>query len=196
MFLAAAALVLVLTVPLLGGDLRRLAAIRLRSVPLLYAMLAVQVVLTEVPHIASHAVGGVVHVATYVGIAVFAWHNRAIPGVVVIALGGMLNGITIALNGGTLPASASALRAAHVHLRPSDFANSGLVAHPRLARLGDTMATPPWLPLRNVMSIGDLVILAGVVILLHVAGRSLPVRALAAGPVSGPRRASEAAAPA
>ena len=47
-----------------------------------------------------------------------------------------------------------------------------MVQEPILPWLGDIMATPAWLPFRNVISIGDIVVLVGAAVLLHVACRS------------------------
>jgi hypothetical protein len=55
---------------------------------------------------------------------------------------------------------------------PAEFKNSGVVADPVLAWLGDIAATPAWLPFRNVISIGDVVVLIGAAVLLHVTCRS------------------------
>ena len=82
------------------------------------------------------------------------------------------------MNGGTLPASSTAERSAGVHVT-HHFTNSGVLAHPHLAFLGDTMTSPAFLPLRNVVSPGDLVILAGLAVLAHVTCDSLIGRALA-----------------
>ena len=70
--------------------------------------------------------------------------------------------MTIALNGGTLPASASALKSAGLELDPAEFLNSGVLADPRLPWLGDVFAIPAGWPLANVFSIGDVLILCGV----------------------------------
>ena len=68
-----------------------------------------------------------------------------------------MNAVTIALNDGTLPASPHALADGRAgRPKPSAFENSGVLAHPVLPWLGDIMATPSWLPFRNVISIGDL----------------------------------------
>lgn len=53
---------------------------------------------------------------------------------------------------------------------PEDFTNSGVGQGPVLPWLGDVMATPVWLPFRNVIS-GDIVVLAGAAVLLHVVCR-------------------------
>jgi hypothetical protein len=50
-----------------------------------------------------------------------------------------------------------------------DFANSQVLAHPKLQFLGDVFATPPSWPLHNVFSVGDVVLLIGVAVLAHVA---------------------------
>jgi hypothetical protein len=92
---------------------------------------------------------------------------------VVIAAGAGANAFTIAINGGTLPASSWALRHAGIQSR-AGFDNSGIVRHPHLAWLGDIMVTPSWLPLRNMVSIGDLVLLAGAIILVARVSRTAP----------------------
>jgi hypothetical protein len=99
--------------------------------------------------------------------AVFVWLNRRLPGLVVIALGAASNGITIALNGGQLPASAWAVHAAGVVKDPRDFVNTGVVAHPVLGFLGDVFAWPRPMPLANMFSVGDVLIVLGVGIAVH-----------------------------
>ena len=57
------------------------------------------------------------------------------------------------------------------------FQNSGGMADPHLLFLGDIFATPSWFPLYNVYSVGDAVIVLGVLILLHgVSGSRLVPR--------------------
>jgi hypothetical protein len=154
---------LALLSPLLtGGRLRRFGIVRLRQAVVLPIALVAQVVIVEViPH-ANHGALSVVHVATYVAAGWFVWVNRAIPGLWIIALGAASNGITIAVNGGTLPASRSALSVAGIHLKPGEFLNSGVLAHPHLSFLGDVFAIPDRFPLSNVFSVGDALIVIGV----------------------------------
>ena len=161
------ALLLLASVPLLGGDLRRLAHVRLRSAGLLPLALGLQVlVITVVPQ-APTAVVVPVHLATYALAAVFVWRNRALPGLPVIALGGAMNGAAIAANGGTLPASEAALRRAGLAADPAEFTNSGVLEDPRLAFLGDVFAVPAGVPFANVFSLGDVVVLAGAAYAVH-----------------------------
>ena len=117
-------------------------------------------------HVWPHAVLVALHLASYALIAVALWYNRRLPGLPLLTLGGALNGVVIALNGGTLPASARALRHAGITTN-ANFTNSGVLPHPILKPLGDIVATPSWLPFRNVISIGDIVVLLGLALLLH-----------------------------
>jgi Family of unknown function (DUF5317) len=145
-----------------GGRLRRFGNVCLRQAVVLPIALVAQVVIVEVIPEANHAALSAVHVATYVAAGWFVWVNRAIPGLWIIALGAASNGITIAVNGGTLPASRTALSAAGIHLKPGEFLNSGVLAHPHLGFLGDVFAIPDGFPLSNVFSVGDTLIVVGV----------------------------------
>ena len=155
-------LVALLSPALAGGSLRRLADVRFRRTWLVLAALAAQVVAISVIPEANHAVLSGVHLATYVAAGVFVWWNRRLPGLLLVAAGAASNGITIALNGGTLPASRSALERAGLRLTPGEFVNSGVLEHPRLGFLGDVFAIPEALPLSNVFSVGDVLIVLGV----------------------------------
>ena len=167
MFLVAAAVVLVLVVPLLGGDLRRLKSLTLTRRRVLFGALVVQVVITTVPGLGPRVLLSVVHVLTYLALGYVVWANRRLPGVGVLGLGTGLNAVAITANGGRMPASAAALRSAGLPQQTTGFANSAGVAHPHLGWLGDVMSTPSFLPLRNMLSVGDLVILAGAALLVH-----------------------------
>jgi hypothetical protein len=169
--LLAAILILTAPVPLLGGRLRSLAELSLRGVWLLWVALAVQLVI--------FAPGGpawpALHLASYALAAGFVWCNRALPFVWLTALGGALNLAAIVANGGTMPARPAAVAAAG--LSDTGPANSAVVADPKLAFLGDVFATPASWPLHNVFSIGDVLLVAGAVLLIHsVAGSRLPFR--------------------
>ena len=71
-----------------------------------------------------------------------------------------MNLAAIAANGGIMPASPSALEAAGKIANPDEFTNSGAVANPKLAILGDILAWPEPIPLANVFSIGDIVLVS------------------------------------
>ena len=173
MFLPVAVAVLVLTVPLAGGRLSRLAGLRFRHTRLILAALAGQVViLTLVAGSAGNdAAHRVAHVATYVVAVVFLALNRSIPGLRLVVLGTVLNVVAITSNGGIMPASPSAVARAGLD-QPEEFRNSQPVDDPRLLALGDVFAIPAGWPLANVFSVGDVVLVLGTAVTLHVTCRS------------------------
>lgn len=164
MILIVIAVLCLLSVPLTGGDLRRLGRLRLRWIWLGPLAVFVQTVLVTIAPGGSHGVHAAVHIGTYILIAGFLWANRRLPGAPIIALGAFLNGLAITVNGGEMPAAATALRLAGLKLGHG-FHNSVALAHPHLLWLGDIIPVP-W-PLPNVLSVGDLVIYAGFLVLLH-----------------------------
>jgi hypothetical protein len=170
MIMIAVAVAALLVVPLVGGDLRRLGQVHFRAVWLLLTSLILQVVILTVVQARSDTarawLAGL-HIATYVMAAVFVGLNWRIPGLVIVGLGGLSNGVTIALNGGTLPASPTALRTAGLTMPAEEFANSAALQHPRLPWLGDIWAIPQRFPLSNVFSIGDVLIWIGVVVAVY-----------------------------
>jgi hypothetical protein len=183
MFLAFVAVALVASAPLFGGQLSRVGDLRFRGVPVLVGALALQVVVISVWQSPDPAVAAGLHVFTYALAAVFLWWNRRIVGVPLVALGAALNGVAITVNGGTLPASGAAVARSGFHVAQDHFANSGTLVHPHLAFLGDVFVTPAFLPFRNVYSVGDVVIVLGAAICLHVVSGSRlvdPTRLLAA----------------
>ncbi|GAA3610327.1 hypothetical protein GCM10022223_28110 [Kineosporia mesophila] len=165
MIVGVVALLLVLAVPLTGGSFQRLGEIPVRGWVLLPIALLLQVLLFSVLSDVPAWLGFPVHLLTYALAAVFLWLNRAVRGVPLIALGAALNGVTIALNHGTLPASEWAVRTAGL---PADkgFSNSGMLENPTLPWLGDIFAIPSGLPFANVFSVGDILVLAGVAVLV------------------------------
>ncbi|HVQ88814.1 MAG TPA: DUF5317 domain-containing protein [Actinomycetes bacterium] len=144
-----------------GGHLSRLGYIKLRFWSILVCALLAQILIIEIVPEGNHAVLVGVHLATYVIAGGFVAVNWRVPGLLIIAAGGACNGITIALNDGTLPASRAALKMAGIPLDPKDFVNSGVLEHPTLAWLGDIFAWPQPMPLANVFSIGDMLIVFG-----------------------------------
>lgn len=153
---------LILLSPLVAGRWSaQLLMHRWRWPLLIWATLAFQVVVTEIP--LPSGLAPALHVATYLVALAFLWANRHAPGVPLVAAGAAANGVTIALNGGVLPASAAAVAATGVD-RGAGFANSAVLDHPVLPWLGDVFAWPAPLPLANTFSVGDVLIAAGVVV--------------------------------
>jgi hypothetical protein len=172
-----ASVVAVLSAALFGGRLSRLFEVRLRASWLPVAALLLQVVILQVLEDGPRPLLVTIHVATYAMAAAFIWLNRRLPGLWVVAAGAACNGITIALNHGTLPARAAALEAADIHKDPAAFLNSGTVAHPVLGFLGDVFAWPAPLPFANVFSVGDVLIVLGAGYGAHRITRSRLTRA-------------------
>ena len=172
MLMGLCVLLLVALTPAVGGDLRRLGDLKLRSAGLLFGALLLQILVTDVVSGGPRLLLIAAHLISYVLAAIFLWQNRRVPGLPLLAVGALSNAVTIALNGGTLPASASALRRAGIHEAPTKFANSGVLHHPRLAWLGDVFAVPASWPLANVFSIGDIIIVLAAARCLWVTCRS------------------------
>lgn len=170
----------VLPLPLLGGRLSRLGELRLRGVGLVFAALAVQVVITSVA--APPAVlGRWLHLGTYLAVIPLFWLNRKVPGLWVVLVGASLNLAAIAANGGVMPASPDAVRIAGIR-HDAAFENSAPVEGARLAFLGDIFAVPEGVPLANVFSVGDVVLVVGAWVLIYlVCGASWPRRRTPAG---------------
>jgi hypothetical protein len=181
--LALVYLACLLSVPLARGRLSSLGDIRLRKPGLAGAAIFVQVVIISILPGSLGDANAPLHVVSYVLLGAFAWANRRVAGVPIVAAGGLLNFIAITVNGGVMPADPDALAAAGIDAKADEFVNSGAVTHPKLAFLGDIVATPASWPVHNVYSIGDLVIVLGVLVLLHVAsGSRLVPRRLHARP--------------
>lgn len=155
------------TVPLAGGQLAALADVRFRGVGLLVAALVVQVLILAVLDGGDPTLLGIVYAATLLTAGVFVLANRRTPGVLLLGLGGALNATAIIANGGVMPARPGALEAAGRPLTEDEFRNSAAVADPHVPWLGDTFAIPSGVPLANVFSVGDVVLLLGAFVLLH-----------------------------
>jgi hypothetical protein len=169
--LAAACL---LSVPLSGGHLGRLAQLQLRWLWTAPLALALQVLIVTIAPGGNHTLHAAVHIGTYALLAAFLLANLGIPGVRVIAAGTASNIVAILVNGGVMPASAAAERLAG-EVQGAGYHNATALAHPHLSWLGDVIPVPG--PMPNVLSIGDCIIFAGMLLLLHrTCGRNAAAR--------------------
>jgi hypothetical protein len=153
-------------VPLAGGRLSALATVRLRHAWVLPVTLVVQILIISIVPGGPEDLYRIVHLATYGAAAAFLILNRRVPGLLLIGAGGGLNALAISANGGVMPASRSAVEIAGLAAHDG-FVNSGAVANAKLAFLGDVFPVPDWLPLSNVFSVGDVLIVLGAAIALH-----------------------------
>jgi hypothetical protein len=181
--LPVAALVVAVALLLTGGRLDGLARLRLRAVWAIAAALVLQLTVT-LAHVPV-AVGATLHLASYVLAAVAVVANRHVPGLWLIGLGGGLNLAAIAANGGVMPASSAALARAGLPPATDGFVNSRPVDGARLPWLGDVFAVPAHVPLANVFSVGDVLLVVGVAVLLVGASHAPEHEA----PVMNPGRA-------
>lgn len=181
MIIGLAYLLVLASVPLFRGRLTALADLPLRKPAFALAAIAIQILVISVLPTGDHTFHTTAHMASYVLLGAFAWVNRGIFGVPIIALGGLLNFIAIASNGGVMPTDPDAMASLARALPEGEFANSQVIENARFAFLGDVFATPASWPLHNVFSIGDGILLAGVFVLVHVAcgSRLVPRRLMA-----------------
>jgi hypothetical protein len=117
--------------------------------------------------------------------------NWALPGMRAVGLGLLLNALVMGLNGGLMPEAAETLGLNHpgVVLQNGQHiprSKNVLLAreNTRLWWLSDVVATPPGFPVRMVGSVGDIIMMLGLVVTvqgLMVSGsgrqRGSPVRA-------------------
>jgi hypothetical protein len=157
-----------------GGSLAAWDGLRLRWWMLGAASLGVQLVLFNPPldeQPWAMAWGHWIFAVTLVGIAMVLLRNAATMPLArtplrMAALGVGLNLLVIGANGGYMPRSTEASAAVG---RPIDtiadgqrLANVGILSDStRFAWLADVVPEPDWLPLSNVLSVGDLLLAAG-----------------------------------
>jgi hypothetical protein len=164
---------------LLGGSLRKLADLRLRSVWIFYAAIALQAAAFPVgamPWRTPDTVGTWLWLGSDALIALAAARNLRIPGVPLVAAGLVSNLAAVLSNGGHMP-----VRAAAMHAAGYDYAvhnNSAALASPHLPWLIDRWAAPDWIPFANVFSVGDLLIaVGGLVFAVAATGTVASIRA-------------------
>jgi hypothetical protein len=172
MLIGIAFVICLLTVPLAGGRMRALALLQPRAWWLLAAGLGLQVLIISVVPDGPRGMHTTAHIASYVLVACFVLANRSVPYLWLIAFGGALNAIAIGLNGGVMPADPDALAAAGVATDQDKFANSIAVADPVVPFLGDVFWVPESWPVSNVFSVGDVLIVVGVLLAVHTIARS------------------------
>ncbi|HEX2281245.1 MAG TPA: DUF5317 domain-containing protein [Thermomicrobiales bacterium] len=162
---------------LTGGSLAGFSLARFRLLPLLVLAVVIQVliftpIMGQTDFVLEY--GHIIYMATILmTVAVFAT-NLHIPGLVVILIGAVLNGIAIFANGGYMPTDADLLteagRLEYVQQSEESAATGEKLTHTnsviadddtRFAILGDIFALPEGVPLSNVYSIGDIFVAVG-----------------------------------
>lgn len=166
--------------------------VRLRWVWLVALAFAIQVLIVTVVPEGDETLHRVVHLATYALAGACVVRNLDLRFVWLVALGGLLNFIAIAANGGVMPASRRALQTAGLDVQSGSFANSDFVDGANVWFLGDVFAVPAGWPGANVFSVGDALMLLGALLVLHAATGS---RLFAARRTEPPRARESRAAP-
>lgn len=113
------------------------------------------------------------HFLSYGLICLWLLVNLRVLPMAVIGLGALCNLVAIAVNGGRMPASATALTAAGATVAAEElidrvfFANVVLMSDTtRLNWLGDVLHVPSWMPFATAFSIGDAILFVGLVWLI------------------------------
>jgi hypothetical protein len=170
MLIAIVALVVVASVPLVGGRYAALGQLRIRGTWLVYGALGIQIAIISVFDIQSETVSRSLHILTYMMIGVCLVLNRTVRLVWIVAVGWLCNFTAIVANAGVMPTSTSGAQGRRA--ASTTFENAGPVDDARLAFLGDIFSTPRDIPMANVLSIGDVLLLAGVAVVMFAASRA------------------------
>lgn len=169
---------------LMRGGFAGLARLSFRWGWVVMVGLLVQLVLFEGPVAAVVGdLGAILYVGSTALVLAAIVANARVPGVPIVALGAALNLLVIVANGGYMPASAEAYAVAGIE-PPIGYSNTRVMAEPALAPLTDFIVLPSWLPLRNVISLGDLAIAAGTATTIALAMRTRRTDSAAPGPVA------------
>ena len=115
--------------------------------------------------------GPPLYVASTALVFVAVLRNLAIRGMPLVAAGAASNLAAIVANGGYMPTSTSAA-AEFGRSAPETYSNSAIVESPALAPLTDVIPLPQWLPFANIVSVGDILIAAGIVVVIAAAMRA------------------------
>jgi MFS family permease len=173
MIVGLALLVGLLIASALGANLTRLADLKFRGSVLVFGALAIQAgIFTPLRDNVPAAWDRPLHVLSYVMILGFFAANVRVPAFWLVGFGLIGNVCVIFANGGRMPVSAEAWRASGGDVRvfaPSGFADNNVLAGPgtHLRWLSDVFAVPPQIPLATVLSIGDLLIVIGMVAFVY-----------------------------
>jgi hypothetical protein len=172
MFILYALVVGLLIGLLAGGRLESIAETRFRWGWLVLLALAIQIVLFS-PFVGDgfREASRWIYVGSTALVVVVVLLNLRLTGLPIVLAGALSNLAAILANGGSMPASPSALAAVGQTVGDGPT-NSTVVAHPALEPLTDIFAMPAWLPLANIFSVGDVLIAIGVAVAIVAAMRA------------------------
>jgi MFS family permease len=125
------------------------------------------------------------YVLSSVAVLVCLLANLRIPGLAIAAIGGLSNLVAITANGGYMPVDPAAARIVG-HAPPTGYTHTIEAVAVYLRPLTDIILVPPPLPLANVYSIGDLLLLVGLSVTFVAALHGWAARPLEAAAASEP----------
>jgi MFS family permease len=156
----------------LGANLLRISAVQFRAAWLVFLALGLQIVIFT--PLASHLPKPThtpIHVLTYVLLVAFLVANLRIPGFWMAGIGMLANLAVIVANNGLMPVSLAAWKAtgSPASAIASGAWNNNVLAgpHTRLGLLGDIFAFPPVVPFASAVSVGDVLIVLGMVAFVY-----------------------------
>jgi len=163
-----------------GSDaFRRVARIPLRSAWLVLLAVALQLPLLRSPPgpIQDLGVERALYLTSQVLLLAFVWRNRRIPGVLIVGVGVICNLLVISFNSGFMPIMPETL----AEINPGTTAQQWPVGThygyskdiiklqptTRFWALSDLLVIPPPFPPPTAFSVGDLIIAAGIIVLMQ-----------------------------
>jgi len=175
MFLIGAVLIGVIVGYLCRGRIAHLASLRLRFLWVIPVSLLIQLAIfpffSERP-LFPYATSSL-HLLSYGLILVFLVLNYRTFSLLIIGIGLLLNLLVIAVNGGYMPSSPTALARAGSEgvaarlLKDGVYGNVILMSEgTRLNFLGDLLYLPRWVPFATAFSLGDLIVALGLIWLI------------------------------
>lgn len=158
-----------------GGRLSHLTRLRLRWLWIVPVALAIQLMIfplfSGTPLVPYATVP--LHVLSYALVGLWLVANLRVTPLVVTGVGALANFVTIAVNGGRMPSSPTALNAAgwsttaELLIAQGEYGNVVLMGEStRLNALADWLYLPDWIPFSTAFSIGDVLIMVGLVWLI------------------------------
>lgn len=174
-----------------GGNLKKLGQAGLRAWPLALLGFALQAIIWADFQLDRHYLSAWIpglHIISYLPLLFFVYENLEKPGMALMGTGTFLNLSAIALNGGRMPVS---LYAIPEQFRQQLISGTNSPLHAAMTNdtllpfLGDIIGLP--LIWNKVISVGDLLISLGLLLLAHGLIKGKKRRAIATATASGRR---------
>jgi hypothetical protein len=146
-----------------GGKFERLSDLGLKLLPLAWLVLVLRS-LVAVLESRGMPWAPWLQVVAYLILLGVLWLNLAAPGMKLFALGSLLNFLAIVANGGAMPVSPGALAFLGMSVTPTGT-HTLLTPESRLPFLTDII--PLWMPYPQVISVGDIVLVAGMFLFIQ-----------------------------